>query len=154
MICTCIPPHTYFLDCALSLETSVRCPPRGHSPTGKGSSLLALPQAPEVGWVPHPWAAQALGHPCLPHPQRSRSACGSVAAAWRLFPAAAWDTVQEAAPLHLLEAAALSSPGKWPSAQQGPEHTADQPRTGLTVGCVETCPARGRPGNDRGSCRD
>lgn len=87
--------------------------PRDIPPTGKGSSLLALPQAPEVGWVPTPtWAAQALGHPVSSPPQRSRSACGSVAAAWCPLQPRGTRVQESSTPTPSREAAALSSPGK------------------------------------------
>lgn len=123
MICTCIPRHTYFLDCALESRDQCQMSHRGtfKDPLGKGSSLLAWPQALEVGWVPAPVGGPGPQSPVSSPPQRSHSACGSVAAAWRSSPAAAWDTCSgSSTPIPSQEAAALSSPGKWPRGPAGP----------------------------------
>lgn len=61
-----------------------------------------------------------MGHAVCSSPQRSRSACGSAAAAWRSSPAAAWDTCSgSSTPTRSRGAAARSSPGKWSRGRAG-----------------------------------
>ena len=93
-----------------------------------------------------PWGWPRLSvTPCRSPPQRSRSACGSAAAAWRSSPAAAWDTCSgSSTPTPSPAAVAPSLPGKWPRGRAGPRAPLPALHTGLTVGCVETCPPRGR----------
>lgn len=107
-----------------SLETPVSPLRAFRTPWKMAHSLLASP------WVVEgrrPWVVGVVGvGKCAPRggpgllvtlcrsPQRSPSACGSAAAAWRSSPAAAWDMCSgSSTPTPSQVAAAPSLPGKW-----------------------------------------